>query len=277
MGLYPISDITNAVLNKFFACLLKPDVNTAKAVSEKTAKDILSVIKAAIIFAVNESLIGGFAIKVSLPKEKLNDMRVLSTDEQMVLEKYLCADMDEYKLGIYLCLYTGLRVGEICSLMWHDISLEEKILTVSRTMQRVQALSDNSSAKTKIIITDPKSNFSIRLIPLPEWLVLMLNKFRPADISVDAYLLTGDPKRYIEPRTLQNRFKTCLQKSGIKKANFHALRHTVATRCVSLGFEIKCLSEILGHSNVNITLNRYVHPSFDMKRSNMDKLEALHE
>ena len=91
----------------------------------------------------------------------------------------------------------------------------------------------------------------------------------------NAFFLTGETGRYIEPRTYQNRFKSYIAGSGIKDANFHSTRHTFATRCVELGFEIKSLSEILGHANVNITLNRYVHPSFDLKRDNMNKLNLL--
>ena len=235
----------------------------------------LSSIKAALRFAKDESLIADVSIRVTLPKEKPKDMRVLSTDEQAALEKFLCADMDESKLGIYLCLYTGLRVGEICSLLWGDISLGERVLTVKRTIQRLQTFDTLTPTKTKVITSNPKSSFSMRTIPLPECLSSKLQRFRPDTHCDDAYLLTGQTERWVEPRTMQNRFKTYLSECGIKDANFHALRHTFATRCVALGFEIKSLSQILGHSDVNITLNRYVHPSIDAKRSNMDKLEAL--
>ena len=141
-------------------------------------------------------------------------------------------DMDESKLGIFLCLYTGLRVGEACALLWSDISLEEGVLTVKRTMQRVQTLEADFSAKTKIIVTDPKSNFSIRTIPLPDCLLAKLRQFRPA--YQNAYLLTGDANRFIEPRTYQYRFKSYLSRCGIKDANFHSLRHTFSTRCIAL-------------------------------------------
>ena len=84
--------------------------------------------------------------------------------------------------------------------------------------------------------------------------------------------MTGEKDQFIEPRTLQNRFRNYVEASGIEHANYHALRHTFATRCVELGFEIKSLSEILGHSNVNITLNKYVHSSIELKKQNMEKL-----
>ena len=88
-------------------------------------------------------------------------------------------------------------------------------------------------------------------------------------------MLTGSPQSFMEPRTMQNRFKRAIKNCGINDINFHALRHTFATRCVEIGFDIKSLSEILGHANVNITLNRYVHPSMELKQKNMNMLSEL--
>ena len=123
-------------------------------------------------------------------------------------------------------------------------------------------------SKTKIVITEPKSQCSVRDIPLPSFIIDIAKPFMS---NPKAFILTGND-RYIEPRTMQNRFRSYVNESGIDAANFHALRHTFATRCVEVGFEIKSLSEVLGHANVNITLNRYVHSSFELKCSNMNKL-----
>ena len=120
-------------------------------------------------------------------------------------------------------------------------------------------------------ITKPKSQCSIRDIPIPEVLLPYLDSKR----STDEYVLTGRSDIYVEPRTMQNHFKRILKQCDIEDVNFHVLRHTFATRCIELGFDIKSLSEILGHANVNITLNRYVHPSMDLKQQNMSKLSDL--
>lgn len=74
---------------------------------------------------------------------------------------------------------------------------------------------------------------------------------------------------------MQYHFKDALKKSSIDSANYHALRHTFATRCIELGFDVKSLSEILGHASVNITMNRYVHPSLELKKDNMQLLSEL--
>ena len=269
LGKHLISKIDNKILNNFIADKLE------KRLSENTLKDIFIIIKAVLHYAKAESILPDININVTLPKESQKDMRVLSIDEQTALEAYLCDDMDESKLGILLCLYTGVRVGEVCSLVWNDISFEENTLTIRRTIQRIQTLESDCLKKTKIIITDPKSNFSKRIIPLPECIIDKLQRFCPANPYSDIYVLTGESDKYIEPRTYQYRFKSYLSKCKIKDANFHSLRHTFATRCISLSFDIKSLSEILGHANVNITLNKYVHPSLDMKRDNMNKLTNL--
>lgn len=137
-------------------------------------------------------------------------------------------------------------------------------------MQRIQRLDDTSKGKTYISIDTPKSPYSIRDIPLPYFIIHIIKKYnlyRP-----DAYVLTGSTNKYTEPRTLENKFKKCMSACGIQNVNFHMLRHTFATRCVENGVETKSLSEILGHSDVNITLNRYVHSSMDLKRINIEKL-----
>lgn len=181
---------------------------------------------------------------------------------------YILDNPEPCNIGILVCLFTGLRIGEICALRWEDISLSEQTIYIHQTLQRIQNLSDNVP-KTKIIITTPKSACSIRTIPLPDELYNILIKHQKASVG---YLLTNDDNKFVEPRTLQNKFKKILKDIRITDTNFHTLRHTFATRCIELGFDIKSLSEILGHATVNITMNRYVHPTLEMKKENMQKL-----
>jgi len=276
LGHMVLSNINNSTVSAFVAeRFIKGRVNTRGGLSGKTIKDIVTLIKSVLRYAKNEGFLPEEkVINLTYPKQKAKEMRVLTKEEQIMFEKYLRTDIDESKLGVLLCLYTGLRVGEVCALTWSDIALDNHTLTVSRTVQRVQNMGEAASAKTNVLITTPKSVYSNRIIPVPECLISILESFKPA--LSNAYVLTGKMECYIEPRTYQNRFKSYIAASGIRDANFHSTRHTFATRCVELGFEIKSLSEILGHSNVNLTLNRYVHPSFDMKRSNMNKLTYLH-
>ena len=192
------------------------------------------------------------------------EMRVLTAEEQRKLIDYLCSDMDIYKFGIYLALYTGLRLGELCALKWGDI--ENGRIKVRRTMQRL-----SNGDGTTLNVGAPKTDSSIREIPIPTFLEETVEYFRDTNPK-DRYVLAEGNKTVVEPRVMQYKFKRFLNEAGIEHANFHALRHTFATRCVECGFEVKSLSEILGHANVNITLNRYVHSSFQLKQSQMEKL-----
>lgn len=135
-------------------------------------------------------------------------------------------------------------------------------------MQRLQC--DNQKRKTEIVILEPKSSCSIRLIPLPDFVIKELIKFRDNDNN---YILSMDHKKFIEQRTMQNHFYKYISEAKIEKSNFHCLRHTFATRCVEKNFEIKSLSVILGHSSVKITLDKYVHVTMQMKRNNMSKVK----
>ena len=125
--------------------------------------------------------------------------------------------------------------------------------------------------KTQICIDEPKSECSIRDIPIAE----ILLPYIKAQQKSGCYVLTHKQDSFIEPRTMQNYFKKILNACSVKDANFHSLRHTFATRFVEVGVDIKTLSEILGHSSVSITLNRYVHPSMDVKRENIQRLSDL--
>lgn len=206
---------------------------------------------------------------IYFPREKI-EMRVLSQNEQVRLEAYLLNDMDIYKFGVLLCLYTGLRIGELCALQWRDITKEG--VTVRKTMQRLQKESGNGS---QVYVGSPKTKTSERIIPLPTFLFEYIDFFRQ-ERNPNDYVLSTDEKPIIEPRVMQYRFKKYMKDVGIDGATFHTLRHSFATRCVDIyNFEIKTLSEILGHSTVEMTLNRYVHSSLELKRSNMERLQLL--
>lgn len=235
--------------------------------SSKTVSDILTVIRSILKFAVQKGkriACDGSSIHL---KHVSKPMRILSKTEQDKLYQNLYADPDSRSLGILICLFTGLRVGEVCALRWEDVSFSDQALYVHSTLQRIQDKT-NREKKTKIVITTPKSLCSIRTIPIPETLLNILLSHK---ISSIGYLLTNSETKFIEPRSMQKKFKQVLEESGIAPANFHSLRHTFATRCIELGFDVKSLSEILGHSNVNITLNLYVHPTFELKKENMQK------
>lgn len=266
-----LSSISRSDIIIFSRDLLMEGGISGTGLSPKTVNCILSLLKCILEYGTREKNITTPDTKGIFVKQSQKPMRILSISEQYRLNKYLCDNLTPCNLGILLCLYTGLRIGEICALKWEDVVFEEQYLFVHRTMQRIQA-SDDSSRKTEIIIMPPKSESSIRRIPIPNDIFRILREMRKPP---SAYLLTGEDGAFIEPRNMENHFKNVMKNCAISDVNFHALRHTFATRCVEIGFDVKSLSEILGHASVNITMNRYVHPSMELKQKNMNMLSKL--
>jgi len=233
--------------------------------SAKYVSDIIIVFKS---MAKYISRVHGFRnplADVILPKIEKKEMKLFSENQQNQLCNYLLKNSDNTSICVLLSLYTGLRIGEICGLKWGDIDFEKSILTVRRTVQRIRT----GIHRTKLIVDSPKSRSSQRSIPLPAFIINMLRNFRSSE---NFYILSGNSK-ITEPRTMQRKFKSILKKANLPSINYHALRHMFATNCIKLGFDVKTLSEILGHASVETTLNRYVHSSMERKTQCMNLLK----
>ncbi len=267
LGQYDISEISTDIIQQYINELI------CSGYSNKTASDILTVIKSIFKYATCKGFEHNCDLGIVNLKSQKSDIQTLTLFEQKKLCDYLMANIDNRNFGILLCLYTGIRIGELCALKWSDIDIREKVLKIDKTMLRIQ---DNclsrKERKTKVVITSPKSEDSVRMIPIPNFLFTIILKQKR---NPNAYILTGESNWFLEPRNMQYYFKTVLKKCGIRDVKFHILRHTFATRCVENGFEIKSLSEILGHSSIKITLDRYVHSSIELKRKNMERMNFL--
>lgn len=258
-----ISSVTPSEVYEFM------DSQKKDGLSARYIADILVLMKSIFKYAAKTYHIFNPMDGIQLPKKKVPVIQLLDTQEQKKLQQYLVHHPSCTTLGVALSLFTGIRIGELCALQWKDINLKKRILTVSKTIQRIQ--NHTGISKTKLVITDPKSESSKRAIPIPECLVAFLQKFQG---KAEEYLLSGHNKP-IEPRTMQYRFAKILKNGKLPSIHFHALQHMFATNCIQLGFDVKALSEILGHSSVEITLNRYVHSSFAQKKAYMERVKLL--
>lgn len=229
--------------------------------SAKTIKDVLAVLRAVLKYSGCTR-----ELAVPLPKEQSREARVLSQSEQSVLIQRLSGSQDRRDLGTLLVLLTGIRIGELCALRWEDVSMEDDTIHIRSTIQR---LSDENGG-TRIIISTPKSDKSRRVIPMTQIASAVCRRMEPGE----GFLLTGS-ERYLEPRAMQYHLQRITKECGLEGVHFHTLRHTFATRCMEVGFDIKSLSEILGHSTTGITLDRYIHASLALKRENMKKLDQV--
>lgn len=271
LGKYPINKISTSLMEQFVSRKLQNGrIDGNGGLSPKSMSDIMVIVKESFKYAQSYGVIVVCSFERISFKKNAQEMRVLSLLEEQRLLSVLFKDFDRYKMGVFICLYTGIRIGELCALQWKNVSLSENAIKIEYTMQRLQSENLNAVQKTRIIVTEPKSYAALRTIPLPEFVIDVIKPFAG---SPNTYVLSGECKKIIEPRTMQNKFKTYLAEGKIEEANFHSLRHTFATRCIEAGFDVKTLSEILGHSSVKITLDKYVHSSMQLKRSNMEKLK----
>lgn len=269
LGEIPTDRLTTQIIEKHISFLLNEGrLDKKGGLAPKTVSDILALIKGSIDYANCSGIsINCYLDRLTVKKVQI-DMRVLSVNEQHKLCEVLMREMNLTKFGVLLCMYTGIRIGEVCALKWESIDFSEGILSIRETLQRIQATDVGACKKTKIVITEPKSKKAIRDIPLPNFVLECAASLKH---DPKAYILTGRSDRYIEPRLLQYTFKKYTKECGLTDVNYHTLRHTFATRCIELGFDVKTLSELLGHASVNITLNRYVHSSMDTKKNNMQR------
>lgn len=257
LGKYKIKKINHDIIQEYIYYLYD-----TKKLSTKTIKDVIIVVKAS-LKTINNKI----DFKFIYPKIINNKVNILTKKEQNIIVKYINENISYKNIGILLSLMLGIRIGELCALKWNDINLNEEIITVNNTIQRIY-IKSKKECKSKVIITSPKTLYSQRKIPLNKDILNLLNKLQK---DKNTYFLTGNNK-FIEPRSYRNHFNKVLNNLNIKHYKFHCLRHTFATNLIEMGFDYKVVSELLGHSNINTTLNIYVHPKMSIKKECINSL-----
>lgn len=259
-----LCDISENVVQQFVIDQL------ARGLQQKTIKDQLIVLKMVYRFGCKQ---GAFTLKewdIHFPTEQhKTDISVLTIDQQRRLMKHLTDNFTFQNLGILLCLYTGLRIGEVCALRWEDLDTDNGILHVRRTIERIYIL-DEDKRRTEIHISTPKTRNSLREIPLSKDLLRLVKPLRKV-LNPQYYVLTNS-EHPTEPRTYRNYYRHLLQALNIPYIKFHGLRHSFATRCIESGCDCKTVSILLGHANISTTLNLYVHPNIEQKKRCIDTM-----
>lgn len=166
-----------------------------------------------------------------------------------------------------------MRIGEICALKWKDIDFHNGSVSVTKTVKRLKNNNDTVK-KTSLVVTEPKSTSSYRIIPLPEIIIRYFKNFY-VSTKDNYYIFSEKILIPLDPRTLQYAYKKVLSKCNVNYKNFHCLRHTFATRCITIEWDVKTLSEILGHSDIKVTMEYYFHSSFEYKKQQMNKLKLI--
>lgn len=288
-GHIPLQDITPVIVQNFYNQKFESGRADGKGgLSAKTIRNMHNMIHQAFEQAkVNGIIMNNPADGAVIPRQEKKEMRVLSVQEQ----KALLSVLHLHRLGfaILFDLATGLRIGELCALKWSDVNFNKQTIKITRTLQRIKKSKLEQiygESTTAIIEGNVKTNSGFREIPLPDKIFekLLLHRQKQIeeigyykDFYTDkGYIFTMPLGTCVEPHTMRDAFEFLLKEAGIKHANFHALRHTFATRAIENGVNVKTLSDILGHSQVQITMDLYCHTSLELMRDSMDKMSVLY-
>lgn len=241
-----------------------------QGLSQKTIKDVLIVLKMILKFGMKNKWLQHYQLDVQFPTERTKqNVEILSRTNQKKMMQYIQEHFTFRNLGMYICLCSGMRIGEICALTWDDIDTENGIVHIRRTIQRIYTI-DGDARKTEVILDTPKTKNSIREVPMNRDLLKMLKPIKKI-VNPSFFVLTNDAKP-TEPRTYRTYYKKFLRTLGIPELKFHGLRHSFATRCIESKCDYKTVSVLLGHSNISTTLNLYVHPNLEQKKKAIDQM-----
>lgn len=266
-----ISQMSAPVVNAFLSKKMKAGrLDGNGGLSAAYVRSIMLVINSIMLFAVSENYCPPLSSSINKPVLIAKEIPILSPQQCEKLETAIRADPSPTEIGIYIALYTGLRIGEICALSWEDIDLENKLITVRHTISRINVVED-SGKKSMLVIDSPKTPSSLRIVPICSKLNELLRAYKRNAIS---QFVVSTTNNFVSPRTFEYRFHASLRKHNVQDIHFHALRHTFATRCIEKSVDVKSLSEILGHSSESITLKTYVHSSMDLKRMQLEKISC---
>ena len=238
--------------------------------SEKTIRDIIIVLKMILKFGIKNGYLEYVQIDAKFPsKQEKKNLDVLSKADQKKIMEHLRNNFTFKNLGIFICLSTGMRIGEICGLRWCDVDTAEGVIKVRHTLQRIYII-EGETRHTELLLDTPKTANSVRDIPMSSELLKMLKSLNKV-VNENYYVISNDIKP-IEPRTYRNYYKKLCKQLDIPELKFHGLRHSFATRCIESKADYKTVSVLLGHSNISTTLNLYVHPNKEQKKKTIDKM-----
>ena len=238
--------------------------------SQKTVKDMLIVLKMIQKFGAKNGDLQFVEWSVKYPTgQTKQELEVLSVNNQKRIMQYAIDNFTFRNLGIYICLSTGIRIGEVCALKWGDINIATETISINRTIERIYVI-DGEKRHTEVVIGTPKTKNSLREIPMSKELLKIVRPLKK--VMNDEYFILTNEAKPTEPRTYRNYYKQLLKQLGIPDLKFHGLRHSFATRCIESQCDYKTVSVILGHANISTTLNLYVHPNMEQKKKCINQM-----
>lgn len=246
------------------------NMRNGEKLSATSTNMMLSVLNLAFEYACDmEYIEENPCVRVRRTKAETKKVEAFTVEEQRAIESEIARSDDRRLHGIILCLYTGLRIGELLGLTWDDVDLDRGVINITKTVYREK----NESGVWQLCVDTPKTKASDRVIPLPEYITNMLRQ--DSETAQTPYVVENKKGERMSIRSYQYIFEKLTERAGVRKLNFHALRHTFATRAIECGMDIKTVADIMGHQNASITLNRYAHCMLDHKIEMMQKLPRV--
>jgi len=246
------------------------NMRNGETMSSSSTNLMLTVLNMAFEYGIDMEICkNNPCLRLKRSPDDCKKVEAFTIDEQRKIERYIVMAEDRRLFGIIIGLYSGLRIGELIGLEWNDVDLEKGIITINKTVYRDK----NGSDGWQLCVDTPKTKSSERIVPLPSCLIEYLHVYK--ETAKSGYVVENKKGERMSIRSYQYMFERLTEKAGVRKLNFHALRHTFATRALECGMDIKTLSEILGHKNASVTLNRYAHSMLDTKIAMMNRLQRV--
>lgn len=196
-----------------------------------------------------------------LPKMEKREMKVLPEDK---IKPYLMeADKRGLLAPFYLELTTGLRRGELLALLWTDLDVENRTISITKQVNRI---------KGELVVSLPKTQNSVRVLPVSQQAVDLMveeHKKHPGNPYMFPSPKTGG---MFDPDSFRHTHEKILKTIGAEHIRFHDLRHTFATLSLKNGVDVKTLSSTLGHYSAGFTLSTYTHATPEMMREAADTM-----
>lgn len=254
LGERELTDIKSTQVQNFIA-------QKAERYSSGTVNGIVTVLIASLKAAQRADIPCNLP-QLQRPQIEEKKVECFSVKEQKLIEAEALKDMRDW--GVIICLYTGLRIGELLALEWRDVNLKTGIIMVEKSCH----FGKDMRGKYARIVEKPKTHSSCRIIPLTKQLITLLSKLKKAAQTPYVIEIKAKPANM---RTYQYDFGTLLKRLNIPHRGFHTLRHTFATRAIESGMDVRTLADILGHKDPKITLQRYAHSLIDHKFAMINK------
>lgn len=270
LGDLELDELTALGIQKYVTYLsTNGNLKTGKELAPNSVNAIITVVQNSLKMAYTLGYVKEYVgNKIKRPRASEKKVECFSMSEQKKIEQYILNDENARFFGVLLCLYTGLRIGELLALEWSDIDMSKGELQVNKNCHYGKDENDVFGRITDI----PKTQSSIRTIPIPKQLMPRLREVKKKSRSTH---IVSNGDNLVSIRSYQRSFSTLLKKLNIQHRGFHSLRHTFATRALECGIDVKTLSEILGHKSPTVTLNRYAHSLMEHKKEMMNKLGKL--